>query len=295
MPTKEVNGIRIEYENFGTGSSPAVLLIAGLSAQMHSWNTDFCKSLADRGFHVIRYDNRDVGLSSKIEGVTIDELMEIMGAIFVGKDVSVPYGIEDMADDAAGLLDALGIDKAHIVGKSMGGYIAQTLCLKHPSKALSLTSIYSHTGHRSAFMPTPEVIETMLTPVPEDRKGYIDYMTNFFKIIYGKGSPFDETFHRDLAGQYYDRCFCREGTIRQYLAILKQRNRTEELKKVSVPTLVVHGDDDPLVPLAGGIATAEAIPHSKIRIIEGMGHVMPNLKVYWSDILDEMVSHMRNV
>ena len=293
MPTVNANGIRIEFEAFGDPSSPAVLLIAGLGAQLPCWDTDFCSVFADRGFYVIRYDNRDVGLSTKIEGLNSNELMEKMGLLFMGQEASVPYRIEDMADDGAGLLDALSISKAHIVGMSMGGYIAQTLCLKHPAQALSLTSIYSHTGKKGKdFLPTDKVMEAMMTPVPEDRKGYIEHMTGFFKIIYGSGLPFDEDFHRNLAGLYYDRCFCKEGVMRHYLAILSQKDRTAELSSLNVPTLVVHGDEDPLVPLAGGKATSEAIPNSVLRVIKGMGHVQPNLKAYWSNILDEMVRHM---
>ena len=292
MPTANTNGIQIEYETIGDSSSPAVLLIAGLGAQLPCWDTEFCKAFADRSFYVIRYDNRDVGLSTKVEGLTSNELMEKIGALFMGQEASVPYRIEDMADDGVGLLDALGISKAHIVGMSMGGYIAQTLCLNHPSHALSLTSIYSHTGNGKAFRPTDKVMEAMMTPVPEDRKGYTEHMTRFFKIIYGSGLPFDEDFHRNLAGQYYDRCFCKEGVMRHYLAILLQKDRTADLSSLSVPVLVVHGDDDPLVPLAGGKATSEAIPNSVLKVIKGMGHVQPNLKAYWSDILDEMVSHM---
>jgi len=293
MPTANANHIRIAYEIFGDSSSPAVLLIAGLGAQLPCWNTDFCEALADRGFYVIRYDNRDVGLSTKIEGLTLNELMNKIGAFFMGQEPPVPYGIEDMAGDGAGLLDALGIDTAHIAGMSMGGFIAQALCLRHPSCALSLTSIYSHTGKGQAFRPADKVMEALLAPVPEDRNGYMEYMTRFFKLIYGTGLPFDEDFHRNLAGRYFDRCFCKEGIVRQYLAILSQKDRTAELSGLNIPALVIHGDDDPLVPPAGGKATAAAIPGSVLKIIPGMGHVQPNLNAYWSDILDEMVGHMR--
>lgn len=211
----------------------------------------------------------------------------------MGQEPPVPYRIEDMADDGVGLLNALGIAKAHIAGMSMGGYIAQTLCLNHPAHALSLTSIYSHTGNLKAFRPADNVLEALMAPVPEERKGYTEHMTRFFKIIYGAGLPFDEDFHRDSAEQYYDRCFCKEGVMRQYLAILSQKDRTADLSGLNIPALVVHGDEDPLVPLAGGKATAEAIPGSVLKVIPGMGHVQPNLKAYWSDILDEMVRHMR--
>jgi pimeloyl-ACP methyl ester carboxylesterase len=293
MPAIEANGIQIEYNVFGDPSKPAVLLIAGLAAQLPCWNDEFCNALANRGFYAIRYDNRDVGLSSRIEGLTADELMQKIGVLFAGEQTSVPYGIEDMAADGAGLLDALDIKKAHIVGTSMGGYIAQTICLNHPDHVSSLTSIYSHTGNRTAFMPTQEVMEVLLTPSPDDRAGYVDHMTRLLRVIFGSGLPFDEEFHRELVGSYYDRGFYPEGVIRHYLAIMTQKDRTADLSRITVPTMVVHGDDDPMVPLAGGEATAAAIPNATLKVFKGMGHVMPNLNAYWADILDELVEHMK--
>lgn len=293
MPRTEANGIQIEYDAIGDPSNPAILLIGGVMVQLPCWHIDFCNALADRGFYVIRYDNRDIGLSSKIEGLSVQELMELFGKIFGGEETEVPYQMEDMADDAASLLDALDIERAHIVGQSMGGFIAQTLCLNHPAKAKSLTSIYSHTGNGIDFAPTPEVMETILTPSPEDREGYIDHMTKRYRLIYGSGRPFDEAFHRKLASTYYDRCFYPKGVMRQYMAIMTQKDRTEELSQINIPALVIHGDDDPMTPLAGGEATAAAIPNARLKVIKGMGHVMPNLDAYWSDILEEMVEHMK--
>lgn len=295
MPVKEANGIQLAYDVFGDPSMPAVLLIAGLAAQKQCWNDEFCDALANRGFYPIRYDNRDVGLSSRIEGLTAHELMEKFGAVLTGEDTSVPYGIEDMAADGAGLLDALGIEKAHMVGTSMGGYIAQTICLNHPDHAASLTSIYSHTGENSAFLPTQEVMEVLMTPSPDDRDGYVDHMTKLLGVIHGSGVPFDEAFHRKLVGSYYDRGFYPEGVIRHYLAVMTQKDRTADLSRITVPTMVVHGDDDPMVPLAGGEATAAAIPNARLKVFKGMGHVQPNLRAYWSDILEVMVAHMKVV
>lgn len=295
MAQAKVNGLQIEYETFGEKSKPALLLIAGLGAQLIYWQKEFCIQLADKGYFVIRFDNRDTGLSTKIEELTAPELMEKIGGFFMGKKSSVPYGFDEMAGDAVGLLDALNIEKAHIVGKSMGGYIAQTLCINHPDRVLSLTSIFSHTGKLSAFQPTQEVLEVMLTPAPEDREGFIEHMVKLFKVTYGTGIPFDEEFHKNLVGNSFDRCCFREGVMRHYLAILSQRNRTEDLQKINVPALIIHGDDDPLIPLAGGQATADAIPNSKLKIIKGMGHVMPNLDTYWSDILNAMVDHIKKL
>ncbi|MEN8211236.1 MAG: alpha/beta hydrolase, partial [Thermodesulfobacteriota bacterium] len=187
MAQIKANSIQIEYETFGEKSSPAVLLIAGLGAQLLYWQEEFCIKLAEQGYFVIRFDNRDTGLSTKIDGLTAPELMEKIGGFFMGNKSAVPYGLEEMANDGIGLLDALDIDKAHIIGKSMGGYIAQTLCINNPGRILSLTSIFSHTGDLKSFQPRQEVLEVMLTPAPDDREGYINHLVNFFKITYGTG------------------------------------------------------------------------------------------------------------
>ncbi len=295
MAQTKINGIQIEYETFGKKSSQALLLIAGLGAQLIYWQKEFCIKLAEKGYFVIRYDNRDTGLSTKIESLTASELMGKIGDFFIGKKSSVPYGFNEMANDGIGLLDALDIDKAHIVGKSMGGYIAQTLCINYPDRILSLTSIFSHTGNLKVFQPTQEVLEVMLTPAPDDREGFIDHLVKLFTVTYGTGKSFDKEFHRNLVGKSFDRCSDRKGVMRHYLAILSQKDRTKDLENINAPVLIIHGDEDPLVPLAGGKATADAIPNSKLKIIKGMGHVMPNLETYWSGILDEMVKHMTGI
>lgn len=292
MPQANVNGIQIEYETFGDKSSPSVLLIMGLAGQLIHWQKEFCLKLSDHGYHVIRYDNRDSGLSTKFSEVGLTEAMEKIGALFMGEKVPVPYSIEDMANDATGLLDLLDIKQAHICGMSMGGFIAQTFAINNPNRILSLTSIYSSPGNRKEFQPTKEVIEFMLTPIPKERAAYIEHTTKYLKLISGVGLPFDEDFHRSLAAQSYDRSFCPEGVARQYLAIMTQKDRASDLENLAVPALVIHGDDDPVVPLAAGKATAEAIPNSELKIIKGMGHAIPNLQAYWSDILDAMINHM---
>jgi pimeloyl-ACP methyl ester carboxylesterase len=175
---------------------------------------------------------------------------------------------------------------------SMGGFIAQTFAIENPTRTLSLTSIYSHCGNSQKYTPSQEVFDTMVVPAPEERKPYIEHMLNIFKITYGSGLPFDEEYHRKLAGQAFDRSFCPEGEGRQYLALILQKDRTTELAKLNVPSLIIHGNEDPLVPLAGGKATADAIPGSKFMIIKGMGHVMPNLNVYWDDIKNAMIDLM---
>ncbi|MCF8076514.1 MAG: alpha/beta fold hydrolase [Desulfotignum sp.] len=292
MSQANVNGVQIEYETFGDKSSPSVLLIMGLAGQLIHWQKEFCMKLSDHGYHVIRYDNRDSGLSTKFSEVRLTEAMEKIGALFMGEKVPVPYSIEDMANDAAGLLDLLDIKQAHICGMSMGGFIAQTFAINNPNRILSLTSIYSSSGNRKEFQPTKEVMEFMLTPIPEERDAYIEYTMKYFKLISGAGLPFGEDFHRNLAAQSYDRSFCPEGVARQSLAIMTQKDRASDLENLAIPALVIHGDDDPVVPLAAGKATAEAIPNSELKIIKGMGHAIPNLQAYWSDILDAMINHM---
>ena len=292
MPKANANGIKIEFETFGDKSSPSVLLIMGLAGQLIHWQKEFCENLSSKGYHVIRYDNRDSGLSTKFDDVSLAEAMEKIGTIFMGEKVPVPYSIEDMANDAAGLLDFLNIKQAHICGMSMGGYIAQAFAINNPSRTLSLTSIYSHSGNRKEFLPTEEVMKFMLTPTPENRDANIEYTMKYYKLISGTGLPFDEDFHQNLATQSYDRSFCPGGVARQYLAIMTQKDRATDLEKLATPALIVHGDDDPVIPLAGGEATAAVIPNAEIKIIKGMGHAMPNLQAYWSDILNTMVNHM---
>lgn len=292
MATADVNNIQIEYETFGNPSSPSLLLIIGLGCQLIHWQKEFCEKIADQGYHVIRYDNRDSGLSTKIAGLRITEAMEKVGDLFMGKQVPIPYTIEDMANDAVGLLDFLKIDQAHICGMSMGGFIAQTVAIKNPERLLSLISIYSNPGNRREFMPTQEVMEFMMTPAPVERGAFIEHSINYLKLVSGTGLPLDETFLRTLAAQSYDRSLYPDGILRQYLAILSQKDRGTELGSVKIPTLVIHGDEDPMIPLAAGKAIAEAIPNAKLKIIKGMGHAMPNLNAYWSDISNAMINHM---
>ena len=218
--------------------------------------------------------------------------MEKVMALFSGQNISVPYTMEDMADDAVGLLDALGIDKAHICGMSMGGMIAQTLAIAHPSRVLSLISIYSQCGERPEYVVTPEVMEVMMEPVPKEHDAHIDYMLKFLRVTWGTGLPFDEEFHRTLVNTAYKRSVCPEGTGRQYLAICTQKDRAEDLGSLKVPSLVIHGDEDPIVPIAAGRDTAAAIPGAELMVVKGMGHAVPNLNAYWDGIKDAMIDHM---
>ena len=290
MPTVNANGIQIEYETFGNAVDRPLLLIIGLGGQLIHWDADICRDLAKHGYYVIRFYNRDLGLSTKFEEASVTDLMEIFGKLSQGEKIKPPYTVEDMADDAVGLLDALGIQKAHICGMSMGGMIAQTIAIRHPSRALSLTSIYSNTGHPELPQPKPEVMGLLITPPPIERKANIEHMLNVFKTIAGPGFPVDEKWTRKILAEGYDRCFYPQGEARQLVAILTQDNRVPALASVKVPTLVVHGTKDPLVPVEGGKDTAKAIPGAQLMLIEGMGHDLPHGGA-WPRIIEAIVAH----
>jgi pimeloyl-ACP methyl ester carboxylesterase len=290
MAQVDANGIQIEYETFGEPDSPALLLIIGLASQLTAWDEKLCQQLAQQGHYVIRFDNRDAGLSSKIEEAGVPDIMQTIEAQMKGEAISPPYTIEDMADDAVGLLDAIGIEKAHVCGMSMGGMIAQTIAINYPKRVLSLISVYSRTGDPEEPQPKPEAMEFLFAPPPEERKEYIDYGIKLFSTISGTGFPYDEEWLRNFVAQSYDRAFNPEGSARQLVAIMAQKNRRPALKSLSTPTLVIHGSDDPLVPVAGGKNTAADIPGAKLMIIDGMGHDLPHGGA-WPQIIDAIVDH----
>lgn len=292
MAKAHANGIQIEYETFGDPSGRPLLLIIGLGGQMIHWDDDLCKDLAGRGHYVIRYDNRDAGLSTKFEEAGVPDLMEITGKLMKGETIKPPYTLEDMAGDAIGLLDALGIQKAHICGMSMGGMIAQTIAVRNPSRVLSLISVYSSTGNPEVPPPKPEVFGLLIAPPPEEREAYIEHMLGLFKTIAGSGFPVDEQWTRNIMAKSYDRCFYPQGVVRQLVAILTQENRVPALAKLATPTLVVHGTSDPLVPVEGGKDTANAIPGAQLMLIEGMGHDLPHGGA-WPRIVEAIAAHTR--
>ena len=220
--------------------------------------------------------------------------MGTLGKILSGDKSGVPYTIEDMADDGAGLLDALGIPCAHICGMSMGGMIAQTIALRHPSRVLSLTSIYSNTGNPELPQPKPEVLSALFAPPPAERMANIEHMIGVFKMIAGHGFPFDEEWTRRKMAESYDRCFYRKGRARQMLAIVAQSNRRDTLASIKVPVLVIHGTDDPAVPVEAGKETAAVIPGAKLILIEGMGHDLPHGGA-WPQIVEAITAHTLKV
>ena len=272
--TAETNGIEIQYETFGDSGGDPLLLIMGLGGQMTLWDPEFCELLAGHGHRVIRFDNRDVGLSTKFDDAGLPDLPQLMLAVMQGQPTESPYSLDDMADDAAGLLDHLGIERAHVVGASMGGMIAQIAAIRHPARLKTLTSIMSATGHPEQPQAKPEVMAKLIAPPPTDRGARIEQGVELWRVI---GSPdhFDEARIRERTGTDYDRCFYPDGTARQMAAIVAHGNREDALAELDVPTLVIHGDIDPLVPVGCGRRTAEAIRGAELLIVEGMGHDMP--------------------
>jgi pimeloyl-ACP methyl ester carboxylesterase len=278
-----VNGIEIAYERFGDPADETVLLIMGLGVQMLGWDEEFCRMLATRGFQVVRFDNRDVGHSTQIEGGPRPDLMAAMA----GDGSSASYLLDDMADDCVGLLDELGVEAAHVVGASQGGMIAQAMAVRHPERVLSLVSIMSTTGGTAVGQPHPEALPALLTRPPSDRAGFVDFVVGAWKVIGSPAFEADEEALRTRAGASYDRGIYPDGTARQLLAIIASGDRTEALRRLDVPTTVIHGTGDVLVDVSGGTATAEAIPEARLELIDGMGHDLP--VQLWARFVDLIV------
>jgi pimeloyl-ACP methyl ester carboxylesterase len=280
MATAKANGIGLEYDVLGEPGDPAMLLIMGLGAQLTDWPQEFCEQLAGRGFRVIRFDNRDSGRSTGLDEAALPDLAAVLG----GDTRTVPYRLADLAADAAGLLDALDIDRAHVAGVSMGGMIAQQLTLDFPERVRSLCSIMSTTGERSVGRPTPEAAAVLTRPAAPNRDDAIANAVAVSRVIGSPGFPadVDEVVRRATAK--VDRAYRPAGTARQYAAILASPDRTERLREVAVPAVVIHGADDPLIDVSGGRATAAAIPGAELVVVPGMGHDLP--VPAWPRILD---------
>jgi pimeloyl-ACP methyl ester carboxylesterase len=291
MPNVVANGIQIEYDTFGDHSSAPLILIMGLASQMIMWEEEFCEELAKKGLYVIRFDNRDIGLSAKLDDAGIPNVLKAMAAAERGEDVKAPYTIDDMADDTVGLLDALGIERAHICGASMGGMIAQTIAIRHPSRVLSIVSIMSSTGDPGLPQGRPEAMAVLLKPWPEEREANIEHGVNVWRTISGSGFAFDENRVREQAARSYDRCFYPPGPIRQLMAIVAHGSRKKALASITTPFLVIHGSDDPLVPVEAGRDTAQAVPGAELMIIEGMGHELP--REAWPEIINAITEHIK--
>ncbi len=281
MPTTEVNDIEICYESFGPDDAPPLLLVMGLGAQMTLWSPGFISELLERGFRVIRFDNRDVGLSTKTTG-DVPDVMALYLKSAAGEPVDAPYSLSTMAADAVGLLDALSIPAAHVVGASMGGMIVQMMAIEHPDRVLSMTSIMSTTGATDVGQPDPSAIGALLAPPPTDREGAIASNIATSRII--GGSLFDEAEATSRAAESFDRCFHPAGAAFQIAAIASTGDRTERLRELNVPTLVVHGREDSLITMSGGEATAATIPGADLLVLGKMGHDVP--AAYWSQLAD---------
>lgn len=282
MPTAAANGIELTYETFGDPADPTVLLVMGLGAQMIAWDEGFCALLVARGFHVVRFDNRDIGRSTWIETPGLDVGSAVFAAI--GGDVSgVPYLLSDMAADAIGLLDALEVEQAHVVGASMGGMIAQTMAIEHPNRVRSLTSIMSTTGEANVGQPSPEVLGGLLTPQPTDPEAAIEHGVALTRLI-ACAQHFDEAEARARVVAAAARGVNPEGVGRQLLAIVASGSRADGLASLDLPALVVHGREDQLVDFSGGARTAELIAGADFLAIDDMAHDLP--RVHWARITD---------
>ena len=264
-----------------------MLMIMGLGAQMILWPDELCGLIAAEGFRVIRFDNRDSGRSTILADAPIGTVPQALA----GEIPPGAYSLSDMAADVAGLLDALGIEAAHIVGSSLGGMIAQTFAIEHPDRVLSLASIMSTTGDPAVGQATQAGIEALTTVPPQDRLGYVEGLLGARRKIASPGFPFDEERSRRIAGLGFDRGFHPKGTVRQTIAIIRSGDRTRRLSEISVPTVVIHGEDDPLIGVSGGEATAAAVPGARLVRIAGMGHDLP--AGVWEQVAEEIAENAR--
>ena len=280
-----VGEIELCYETFGDPADPAMLLIMGLGTQMLGWQAEFCEQLAARGFHVVRYDNRDIGRSTILE----DYPAPTLGQLIRRDKRAAAYTLADLAADGVGLLDHLGIERAHLVGASMGAMIAQLIAARRPERVLSLVSIMSNTGSRFSGQPAPSTYRLFLRPLARERKAYIEQAAELFDHIGSRGFEKDDTAFREQLGEMYDRGHNPGSASRQLAAILASGDRTNELRHITAPTLVIHGTDDRLIRPSGGRATARAIPGARLLVIKGMGHDLP--RGAWPQLIDAIVEN----
>ncbi len=274
MPRAKISpSIELEYDTFGDPKNPALLLVMGYTAQMVAWEEDFCKMFADKNLFVIRFDNRDCGLSTKFDGAQVDVNAVITAALMEEPMPPVPYTLSDMASDAVGLLDYLKIERAHVLGASMGGMIAQVMTIEHPTRVRTLTSVMSMSGEPEYGQSAPEAMTALLSVPPSDREGYIAH-SPIYQAFHSMKYRSDENSKR-AAARDFDRSFYPQGAPRQLAAIYASGRRTEKLRAVKTPTLVIHGKDDTLITPTGGERTAELIPNAKFVLIDDMGHDLP--------------------
>lgn len=283
------NGIEIAYETFGDPSEPPLVLIMGLGYQMVFWDKEFCIQLSRQGYQVIRFDNRDVGLSTWLDNAGVPDIVTMKQLMAQRKTAQAPYSLSDMADDVAGFLDALNMESAHIVGRSMGGMIGQMMAINHPERLKTLTSIMSSTSDPNLPPPKQEVLSILLEPEPTDIEGFVEHTIRIWHLLNGSVFPIDEALVREWARESYKRGLNPDGAARHFAAIIATGSRKEALKSINVPTLVIHGDSDPFVPVECGKDTAEAIPGARFIIIKGMGHTLP--QAVYPQVIDAISHH----
>ena len=293
MPQAEVSdGVSIAYDTFGEPADPAVLLVIGFGAQMIGWHDDFCAMLARRGRYVIRYDNRDCGLSTRFDDRPVDMgafIAAVSSGDIAAAQAMAPYSLRDMADDGLGLLTALGIGRAHVVGSSMGGMIAQTMAIEHPERTMTLTSMMSSTGEPEYGQSTSTAHQALFAPRPADREGYIAAAEK--QLIWSSKRYANVDAIRELAARSYDRAYYPAGSGRQLGAMVLSGPRADALRTLAVPTLVIHGLDDTLIDPSGGRRTAELVPGARLLLVPDMGHDRP--RELWEDLCDAIEAHTR--
>lgn len=290
-----VNGIEIAYDTYGDPGAAPLLLITGLGGQLINWHEQFCVQLVSRGYRVIRFDNRDVGLSTKFSEAGVPDINHLNLALQRGETVQTPYTLRDMAGDALGLLDALKIDSAHVLGSSMGGRIAQLMAIYYAHRVRTLTSIMSTMGEPGFPPPNPEALSVLLEPAPSDREAYIESSVLSSRVTSGSAFSINEARVRERAGQAFDRSFTPDGVIRQYAALMSAGSSKDELKTLTVPTLIIHGSEDPLISTEVAVDMADTIPEATLLIIEGMGHSLMDIPQIWPQILDAFTRHAAEV
>ncbi len=290
----QCNGVTLACDSFGDKSHPPVLLVMGLATQLIHWDEQFCRQLAAQGYWVIRFDNRDIGKSEHLHHLKLPNLIKLAGKHFFNTQFTPPYSLQDMADDAIALMDTLRIPKAHVVGVSMGGMISQLIAIHYPERVQSLTSIMSAPGDKKLLKPTPRMSLFMMKPPPANRTQHIAHTINMWRLLHGKHYPFEEERVHRIVTTSLKRGFSPKGVMRQLSAIVSAEDRTQKLTQLKLPSLIFHGENDPLVPVANGIAMAQSIPGAKLTIVKGMGHTIPT--PVWPQIVDEfqnMVGGMR--
>ena len=282
--TAPANGIELCYQEMGDPDGEPLLLVMGLATQMVAWDEEFCGLLAERGFRVVRFDNRDIGRSTKMKAAGVPGRLDM----FVGRRGSAPYLLRDMAADTFGLMDHLGIESAHLVGASMGGMIVQAAAIERPERVRSITSIMATTGSRRVGHPSFRTYGLLLGKPPREREAAIERVIKTFKVIGSPGYPFEEERVREIAGRSFDRGHSSAGIMRQLHAITASGDRTPRLRELDLPALVIHGKNDILVNPSGGRATARAIPGARLKMVDGMGHDLP--RALWPSFAEEIAA-----